>query len=134
ILWGTLLGTAYVQSGFPNPLPPPDRGPFTHTPLAHFRVDLRQLLVGPALPFARRGAGSSEPRVESGCLATGRAILVPLACLLDGPRQVDLTVHEVGPATRVWSVRGGPLPLMQDGDNVRTSVTLDPTDFVVVER
>ena len=134
ILWGTLLGASYVQSGFPDPLPPPDRGPFTHTPLSEFRTDLRSLITGPALPFARRGAESSEPLVESGLLETERAVLVPLACLLDGPKQVDLTVHDVGPATRVWSVRGGPLPLTQLGNAVKTSLTLDPTDFVVVER
>ena len=134
ILWGTLLGAGYVQSGFPSPLPPPDRGPFTHTPLTGFRGDLGQLIAGPALPFARRGAECSEPLVETGLLETDRAVLVPLACLLDGPRAVDLTVHEVGPATRVWSVRQGPLPLTQVGTSVRTSLRLDPTDFVVVER
>ena len=37
------------------------------------------LLVGPALPFARRGAECSEPLVETGLLETERAILVPLA-------------------------------------------------------
>jgi hypothetical protein len=134
ILWGTLLGAGYVQSGFPSPLPPPDRGPFTHTPLEGFRTDLRMLIAGPALPFARRSAECSEPLVETGLLETDRAVLVPLACLLDGPRSVELTVHEVGPATRVWSVRQGPLPLTQDGTSVRTSLRLDPTDFVVVER
>ncbi|MGE3272669.1 MAG: beta-galactosidase trimerization domain-containing protein, partial [Chloroflexota bacterium] len=65
ILWGTFLGTAYVQTGFPKPLPPPDRGPFTHTPLTNFRADLRHVLVGPAMPLARRGAESSEPLVET---------------------------------------------------------------------
>jgi hypothetical protein len=134
ILWGSLLGAAYVQSGFPSPLPPPDRGPFTHTPLSGYRTDLRRIIVGPALPFVRRGAECSEPLVESGLLETDRAILVPLASLLDGPKAVDLTIHEVGPASRVWSVRQGPLPLTQDGASVRTSLRLDPTDFVVVER
>jgi hypothetical protein len=134
ILWGTLLGAAYVQSGFPNAPPPPDRGPATHTPLHDFRIDLRRLLVDPALPLARRGAESSEPLVETGLLETDRALLVPLACLLDGPRQIDLTVHEVGRATAVRSVRRGPLAFRQDGDAVRTSLSLDPTDFLVVER
>jgi hypothetical protein len=134
ILWGTLLATAYVQSGFPNPLPPPDRGPFTHTPLSGFRADLRHVLTGPALPFVRRGVESSEPLVETGLLETERAILAPLACLLDGPREVQLTVHDVGQARAVWSVRRGPLPFTQDGPSVRTSLTLDPTDFLVVER
>ncbi|MFN8635992.1 MAG: beta-galactosidase trimerization domain-containing protein [Chloroflexota bacterium] len=134
ILWGSLLGAAYVQSGFPSPLPPPDRGPFTHTPLSGFRTDWLGVLVGPALPFARRGAECSEPLVETGLLETDRAILVPIACLLDGPRDVQLTIHEVGPAKRVWSVRRGPLPLTQDGTSVRTSLTLDVSDFVVVER
>jgi hypothetical protein len=133
-LWGTLLGAAYVQSGFPSPLPPPDRGPFTHTPLHGFRGDLRRLLVDPALPVARRGAECSEPLVETGLLATERALLVPLACLLDGPRQVDLTIHEAGRVTAVRSVRRGPLAFRQDGDTVRTSLALDPTDFLVVER
>jgi hypothetical protein len=134
ILWGTLLGAAYVQTGFPNPVSPPDRGPFTHTPLSSFRIDLRHVLVGPALPFARRGAESSEPLVETGLLETPGAVLVPLASLLDGPRQIDLTVHEVGPARRVWAVRAGPLPLTPDGNGVKTSLTLNPTDYVVVER
>jgi hypothetical protein len=134
ILWGTLLGTAYVKTGFPHPLPPPDRGPFTHTPLQGFRTDLRRLLVGPALPFVARGAVSSEPLVETGLLETPRAILVPLASLLDGPRQIDLVIHDVGPARGVSSVRRGPLPFTQDGPHVRTSLTLDPTDFVVVDR
>jgi len=134
ILWGTLLGVSYVQSGFPSPLPPPDRGPFTHTPLAEFRSDLRQLIVGPALPFARRGAECSDPLVETGLLETDRAVLVPLASLTDGSKPVDLTIHEVGPAARVWAVRAGPLPLTQQGNNVKTSLRLDPTDFVVVER
>jgi hypothetical protein len=101
ILWGTFVGAAYVQTGFPDPLPPPDRGPFTHTPLSGFRSDLRGLLVGPSLPFARRGAECSEALVETGLLET---------------------------------VRAGPLPLTQDGNAVRTSLTLDPTDWVVVER
>ena len=83
-MWGSLLGAAYVQSGFPSPLPPPDRGPFTHTPLSELRSDLRQLIVGPALPFARRGAECSDPLVETGLLETDRAVLVPLACLTDG--------------------------------------------------
>jgi hypothetical protein len=134
ILWGSLLGTAYVQSGFPSPPPPPDRGPWTHTPLSGFRADWLAALVGPALPFARRGAECSEPLVETGLLETDRAILVPIACLLDGPRDVQLTVHEVGPATRIWSVLRGPLPLTQDGTSVRTSLPLDVSDFVVVER
>ena len=47
---------------------------------------------------------------------------------------MDLTIHEVGQASRVWAVRAGPLPLTQMGNNVKTSLTLDPTDFVVVER
>jgi hypothetical protein len=128
------VGAAYVQSGFPNPLPPPDRGPFTHTPLSGYRSDLRRLLVGPALPFTRRGAECSDPLVETGLLETERAVLVPLASLLDGPKQVDLAIHEIGAARRVWAVRAGPLPLTQDGNIVRTSLTLDPTDFVVVER
>ena len=97
-------------------------------------IRCRRLIAGPALPFARRGAECSEPLVESGLLETDRAILVPLACLLDGPKPVELTIHEVGPASRVWSVRQGPLPLTQDGAAVRTSLTLNPTDFVVVER
>jgi hypothetical protein len=59
---------------------------------------------------------------------------VPLACLLDGPREVGLTVHEVGQAARVWGVRAGPLPLTQEGNTVKTVLKLDPTDFVVVER
>jgi hypothetical protein len=134
ILWGSLVGAAYVQTGFPNPLPPPDRGPFTHTPLSGFRADLRGLLVGTALPFARRGAESSDPLVETGLLETERAILVPIASLQDGPRQVELTIHEVGQATRAWAVRAGPLPLTPDGNAVRTSLILDPTDWVVVER
>ena len=134
ILWGTFVGAAYVQTGFPSPVPPPDRGPFTHTPLSDLRADLRGLLVGPALPFARRGAECSEGLVETGLLETERAVLVPMAALEDGPRQVDLTIHEVGPARRVWAVRAGPLPLTQDGNAVRTSLTLDPTDWVVVER
>jgi hypothetical protein len=134
ILWGTLFGAAYMQSGFPTPLPPPDRGPFTHTPLAGFRADLRRLLVDPVLPFARRAVESSEPLVESGLLETERAWLVPLACLLDGPRQVDLTIYDAGQATAVRSVRRGSLEFRQDGNDVRTSLTLDPTDFVVVER
>lgn len=134
ILWGTLLGAAYVQSGFPNPPAPPDRGPATHTPLSGFRTDLRRLLTDPVLPLARRGAVSSEPLVETGLLETERALLVPLACLLDGPRQVDLTIHEAGRATAVRSVRRGPLAFRQDGDTVRTSLTLDPTDFLVIER
>jgi hypothetical protein len=134
ILWGTLLGTAYVKSGFAQPVPPPDRGPFTHTPLASFRADLRGALVGPAVPFAKRGVECSEPLVETGLLETERAVLAPLACLLDGPREVGLTLHEVGQARAVWSVRRGPLPLKQDGNVVRTTLTLDPTDFVVVER
>jgi hypothetical protein len=134
ILWGTLLGTAYVHSGFPKPLPPPDRGPFTHTPLSGFRTDIRQVLVGPALPFVRRGVESSEPLVETGLLETDRAILAPLACLLDGPQTVNLTIHEAGQARAVRSVRRGPLPFTQDGGTVRTSLVLDPTDFLVVER
>jgi hypothetical protein len=134
ILWGTLLGAAYVQSGFPISPPPPDRGPATHTPLSDFRIDLRRLLVDPALPLARRGAEASEPLVETGLLETERALLVPLACLLDGPCQVDLTIYEAGRATAVRSVRRGPLAFRQDGDTVRTTLTLDPTDFLVVER
>jgi hypothetical protein len=134
ILWGTLLGMAYVQSGFPSPPPPPDRGPFAHTPLAGFRSDLRQLIAGPALPFARRGAVCSEPLVETGLLESERGVLVPLVCLLDGPRIVEVIVHEVGPARRVWAARAGPLPFTQEGTSVRTSLTLDPTDFLVVER
>ena len=46
----------------------------------------------------------------------------------------DLTIHDVGVARRMWAVRAGPLPLTQDGNAVRTSLTLDPTDWVVVER
>jgi hypothetical protein len=134
ILWGTLMGAAYVQSGFPSPVPPPDRGPFTHTPLDGFRSDLRRLLIDPALPMTRRSVESSEPLVESGLLETERALLVPLACLLDGARQIDLTIYEAGQATAVRSVRQGSLAFRQDGNNVRTSLTLDPTDFVVVER
>ncbi|MCC7372542.1 MAG: hypothetical protein IT306_29280 [Chloroflexi bacterium] len=137
ILWATLLGTAYVQTGFPNPLPPPDRGPFTHTPLTAFRFDVRRLLVGPALPFARRGAVSSDPLVETGLLETDRAVLVPLVALADGPRQIELLIHDVGQARAVRSVRRGPLAFTQEGPegaHVRTALTLDPTDFVVVER
>ena len=37
-------------------------------------------------------------------------------------------------ATRVWAVRAGSLPLTQDGTSVRTSLTLDVNDWVVVER
>jgi hypothetical protein len=134
ILWGTLLGAAYVQSGFPNPPPPPDRGPFTHTPLSGFRPELRRLLTDPALPFTRRVVECSEPLVETGLLETERALLIPLACLLDGPRQVDLLIFETGPVSAVRSVRRGPLQFRQDGNDVRTSLILDPTDFVVVER
>jgi hypothetical protein len=72
--------------------------------------------------------------VETGLLETDRAILAPLACLLDGPRPVDVTIHDAGTARAVWSVRRGPLPFTQDGTAVRTSLTLDPTDFLVVER
>jgi hypothetical protein len=134
ILWGTFLGMAYMQTGFPNPLPPPDRGPFTHTPLTSFRSDVRQLLLGPSWPFVRRGAVSSEPLVETGVLETERGVLVPLVSLMDGPRQIQLQVHDVGPIRAVSSVRQGPLQFTQDGAHVRTALTLDPTDFVVLER
>ena len=137
ILWGTLLGLTYVQTGLPNPLPPPDRGPFTHTPLNSFHPDVRRLLIGPSLPYARRGAVSSEPLVETGLLETERAVLVPLVSLMDGPRQIELLLHDVGQARAVRSVRRGALPFTQEGPNgahVRTSLTLDPTDFVIVER
>lgn len=134
VLWGTLLGAAYVRSGCPAAPPVPDRGPFMHTPLDGFDPALRRLLVGPALDLPRNGVECSEPLVEAGLLETEGALLVPLACLLDGPRGVDVTVHGVGRARAVRGVRAGPLPYRQDGDAVRTSLSLDPTDFLVVER
>ena len=69
ILWGTLLGAAYVQSGFPSPLPPPDRGPFTHTPLSGYRTDLRRLhrWAGAAV----RAAGGGVLGAAGGVRAAG---------------------------------------------------------------
>ena len=133
-LWGTLLGAAYVRSGLPPTPPVPDRGPFIHTPLDGFDPDLRRLLVGPTLALPRAGVECSEPLVEAGLLETDGALLVPLACLLDGPRTVDVAIHAAGPVRAVRAVRAGQLPFRQDGDTVRTSLTLDPTDFLVVER
>ena len=134
ILWGTLLGAAYVRGGFPAVPPPPDRGPFAHAPLDGFSAEIRELLVGPARALSADGVACSEPLVETGLLDTERAILVPLACLLDGPRDVTITVHGAGAARGVRSVRHGPLPFQQDGDAVRASLTLAPTDFLIVER
>ncbi|MCC6174606.1 MAG: hypothetical protein IT305_04805 [Chloroflexi bacterium] len=134
ILWGALLGLAYVQSGFTMPLPPPDRGPGIHTPLTGFDAARRQLVVGPAGAAAQTAAAASDPLVETGLLETERAVLVPLASLRDGPHTVDVVVHGAAQATGVRSVRRGPLAFQHEGDTVRTSLSLDPTDFLIVER
>ena len=122
ILWGTLAGDGVRAERASRTRCRRRTGGRSRTRRSRsFGATCAQLIVGPALPFARRGAECSEPLVETGLLETDRAILVPLACLLDGPRQVDLTIHDVGPATRVWAVRAGPLPLTQDG-NARADV------------
>ncbi len=133
-LWGALVGTAYVKSGFPDPLPPPDRGPFTHTPLTGFEPDLSRPLTAPVQGVPKTWAECSDPLVETGVLETDRALLVPLAALQDGPRSVDLTVHAADRARAVRSVRRGALPFRQESDRVRCTLDLDLADFVVVER
>ena len=134
ILWGSLIGAAYVQSGFPSELPPPDRGPFTHTPLVDFSPERRTLIALPTQGLPRNWAECSDHLVETGLLETERALLIPLASLAETPRTVQLTVHAVGRANGVRSVRRGPLAFVPQNDVVRCTLDLDVTDFVVIER
>jgi hypothetical protein len=133
-LWGTLLGAAYVQSGFPSPLPPPDRGPFAHTPLIGFNVEWRRLLTRPTETLAKTWAESSDPLVETALLESDRALLVPLANLADDPKAVHVTVHSAGSIRAARSLIRGPLAIRSEGGAVVATVELEVTDFLILER
>ncbi|MFN8524843.1 MAG: hypothetical protein U0821_17240 [Chloroflexota bacterium] len=131
---GALVGAAYVRTGFPTPLPPPDRGPFTHTPLAGFDAALRALITRPAEALPKAWAETSSPLVEIGTIDSPHGTLLPIANLSDAPARLEIRVWSPGPMTRARSLLRGPLSTVTEQGALRFSLDVDVTDFVILER
>lgn len=134
VLVGTLPGTAYLRSGAPAPAPLPDRGPFMHQALTAYGGSLRQLISGWAADSAPGWPRLSQPFVEAGLIETSKRVLVPLANFGDPGVQLSLSVPQVGPATRVWTIQHGDVPFVQRGDEIDVTMWMELVDYLVIER
>jgi hypothetical protein len=134
ITFGTLPGVAYLRSGFPQPPPLPDRGPFMHQPLTAYDPTLRELISQWAAAATPSRPSTSDPLVDVGLAETPSQMILPLANFGDQPATVEVSVPDAGGVLTVSSVQHGALPFSLEGSTLRIQVPINVIDMLVVDR
>jgi hypothetical protein len=134
VLIGALPGVAYFQSGFPTPLPVPDRGPGQHTPLTAFRTDIRDFIASSTAGVRRDWPVSSDPLVEVGEWETTDSVLLVAANSGAAPARTRVFVPGVGPIAAAAHLGHGRLVFEQRGDDVAFDLDCDVVGYVLLAR
>ncbi|MFN0070563.1 MAG: beta-galactosidase trimerization domain-containing protein [Chloroflexota bacterium] len=134
IVFGTLPGTAYIQTGVGSPPPLPDRGPFMHRPLLNYDPTLRESITRWAAETMPLRPHTSQPLVEIGLIETPSQIVIPLGNFGERDIDVDISVPEAGSVEAVSTVRLGPLPFTLRDGVLTARVRLDLVDYLILYR